>query len=52
MADALGDLGEVILDHTLVLAMLRSLNGRFMHIASILKWQWSFPTFVEVRNDL
>jgi hypothetical protein len=52
MADALNDLGKVVLDCTLLLAMLRGLNNRFSHMASLLKWQRPFPTFTEVRNDL
>jgi hypothetical protein len=52
MADALGDLSEAVLDRTLVLTALRGLNGWFSHMASLLKRQCPFPTFVEVRNDL
>jgi hypothetical protein len=36
MTDALGDLGEAVLDRTLVLAVLRGLNGRFAHMVSLL----------------
>jgi hypothetical protein len=39
MADALGDLGEVILDRTLVLVVLHGLNGLFSHMSSLLKRQ-------------
>jgi hypothetical protein len=52
MADALCDLEEVILDHSLVLTMLCSLNDRFSHMAALLKRQSPFPTFAQVRNDL
>jgi hypothetical protein len=52
MADALGDLGEAILNCTLLLAMLRGLNGWFAHMASLLKRQQPFPTSTEVHNDL
>jgi hypothetical protein len=52
MADALGDLGEVVLDRTLMLTVLHSLNGCFSHMAALLKWQLSFPTFAVVCNDL
>jgi hypothetical protein len=37
MADALSDLGEAILDHTLILVVLHGLNGRFAHMSSLLK---------------
>jgi hypothetical protein len=52
MADALGDLGEVVLDRTLVLTILHGLNGHFSHMAALLKRQRPFSTFVVVRNDL
>jgi hypothetical protein len=52
MTDALGDLGEAVLDRTLVLAVLRGLNGRFAHMVSLLKRQRPFPTFMKVRNDM
>lgn len=52
MADALGDLGEVVPERTLVLAVLRSLNERFSHMAIFLKRQKPLPSFAEVRNDL
>jgi hypothetical protein len=52
MADALGDLSKVVLDRSLVLTVLRGLNDRFSHMASLLKQQCPFSTFVEVRNDL
>jgi hypothetical protein len=31
---------------------LHSLNGRFSHMAALLKWQRLFPTFTQVCNDL
>jgi hypothetical protein len=52
MADALGDLGEVVIDRTLVLAVLHGFNGRFSRMSSLLKRQRLFPTFTEVHNDL
>ena len=52
MADSLGDLGEAVPDRALVLTVLRGLNGRLSHMASLLKRQRPFPTFAEVRNDL
>lgn len=52
MADALGDLGEPVLDRTLVLAVLRGLNEKFAYMSALLKRQRPFPTFLEVRSDL
>jgi hypothetical protein len=52
MADALGDLGEVIIDRTLVLNVLRGLNAKYDHMKALLKRTRLFPTFCEVRNDL
>jgi hypothetical protein len=52
MADAISDLSKVVLDRTLLLAVLRGLNNRFSHMDSLLKRQWPFPTFAEARNDL
>jgi hypothetical protein len=52
MANALGDLGEVVLDRTLVLTILRGPNGRFSHMAAFLKRQRPFSTFAVVCNDL
>jgi hypothetical protein len=52
MVDALGDLGEVVLDLSLVLTTLHGLNGRFFHMAALLKRQRPFPMFAQVRNDL
>jgi hypothetical protein len=52
MADALGHLGEVVLDRSLKLIVLCSLNGHFSHMAALLKQQCPFPTFAVVRNDL
>lgn len=52
MADALGDLGEPVQDRTLVLAVLRGLNERFAHLASLIRRAKPFPSFVEVRSDL
>jgi hypothetical protein len=36
MADALGDLGEMILDRTLVLNLLRGLNEKFSYMAALI----------------
>lgn len=52
MADALGDLGEPVQDRTLVLAVLRGLNERFAHLASLIRRAKPFPSFVGVRSDL
>jgi len=52
MADALGDLGEVITDRTVVLNVLRGLNAKYDHMKALLKRTRPFPTFNEVRNDL
>jgi hypothetical protein len=52
MADALGDLGEPVLDRTLVLSLLRGLNERFGYIAALLKRQKPFPSFIDARNEL
>ncbi|XP_066358239.1 uncharacterized protein [Miscanthus floridulus] len=52
MADALRDLSKPINDRTLVLNLLRSLNGRFEAIGLHLCRGRPFPTFLEARNDL
>jgi hypothetical protein len=52
MVDTLGDLGDAILDHMLLLVVLLGLNSRFAHMSSLLKQQRPFPTFTEVRNDM
>ncbi|XP_062185472.1 uncharacterized protein LOC133889047 [Phragmites australis] len=52
MADALGDLGETVLDRTLVLNLLRGLNEKFSYMAALIKRTRPFPTFSDVRADL
>jgi hypothetical protein len=52
MADSLGDLGELVLDQTLVLSVLHGLNKKFGYMGAILKRQKPFPSFSEVKNDL
>ncbi|XP_066373699.1 uncharacterized protein [Miscanthus floridulus] len=52
MADALRDLGEPVNDMTLVLNLLRGLNGRFEAIGLHLSRRRPFPTFLQARNDL
>jgi hypothetical protein len=37
IVDALGDLGEVIQDRTLVLSVLRGLNSTYDHMKALLK---------------
>ncbi|XP_062201483.1 uncharacterized protein LOC133904011 [Phragmites australis] len=52
MADALGALGEPVLDRTLVLTVLHGLNEKFVYMSALLKRQWPFPTFLDVCSDL
>jgi hypothetical protein len=52
MVDSLDDLGEPILDRTLVLSVLQGLNEKFAYMGTILKCQKLFPSFAEVKNDL
>ena len=52
MADALGDLGEVVTDRTLVLNIICGLNERFASIGMHLQRGRPFPTFLEARTDL
>uniref|UniRef100_A0A0A9AQB4 Integrase catalytic domain-containing protein n=1 Tax=Arundo donax TaxID=35708 RepID=A0A0A9AQB4_ARUDO len=52
MADALGDMGEVVTDRTLVLNLIRGLNECFASIGMHLQHGRPFPTFLEARADL
>jgi hypothetical protein len=52
MVEALGDLGEVIHDRTLVLNVVRGLNEKFAHMKVHFKRSKSFPSFDDVRNYL
>jgi hypothetical protein len=52
MADALADLGEPVLDRTLVLNVLRGLNERFQFMSQLVTRQKPFPSFGDVRADL
>ncbi|KAG8054523.1 hypothetical protein GUJ93_ZPchr0001g29915 [Zizania palustris] len=52
MADSLGDLGEPVLDRTLVLTLLRGLNPKYQHLTTLLPMQRPFPSFVETRSQL
>jgi hypothetical protein len=52
MVDSLGNLGEPVLDRTLVLSVLCVLSEKFAYMGAILKRQTSFPSFAELKNDL
>ncbi|XP_034581082.1 uncharacterized protein [Setaria viridis] len=52
MASALAEFGDPVSDRTLVMTLIRGLNGTFRHMMSHLKLQRPFPTFNEVRNLL
>lgn len=52
MADALGALGEPVLDRTLVLNVFRGLNDRYSHMAAMIKRTRPFPSFSDIRADL
>jgi hypothetical protein len=49
MAD---DLSEHVEDRTLVLQVLQSLNKKYDHAKTYLKWAQPFPSFHDIRNDL
>jgi hypothetical protein len=52
MADDLTALGEVVIDRTLVLNVLRGLNECFTHVGALLRRARYFPTFLQVKDDL
>jgi len=52
MADALGDLGKPMQDHTLVLNLIRGLNKKFVVIGMHLQRARPFPSFLVAQNDL
>ncbi|KAL6597818.1 hypothetical protein ACP70R_046623 [Stipagrostis hirtigluma subsp. patula] len=52
MADELGDLGEPVLDRTLVLNVIRGLNERYEHIGTHIQRSRPLPSFIEARADL
>jgi hypothetical protein len=52
MASALAEFGDPVGDRTLVMTLIRGLNGTFRHMMSHLKLQHPFPTFNEARNLL
>jgi hypothetical protein len=52
LADSLRDLGEPVVERTLVLNLLRGLSPRYGHLKALIKRTVSFPTFHAVRNEL
>ncbi|XP_062213631.1 uncharacterized protein LOC133914559 [Phragmites australis] len=52
MTDALGTLGEPVLDRTLVLNVLRGLSEQYSHMAALIKRTRPFPSYSDVRADL
>jgi hypothetical protein len=52
MADSLRDLGEPIVDRTLVLNLLHGIIPRYGHLKALIKRIALFPTFQAVRNEL
>ncbi|XP_066365067.1 uncharacterized protein [Miscanthus floridulus] len=52
MADTLGDLGEVVTDHTLVLNLIRGLNEHFKTVGMHLRRGRPFPMFLDMKADL
>jgi hypothetical protein len=52
MENSLRDLGEPIVDRTLVLNLLHSLSPRYDHLKALIKRIVPFPTFHAVRNEL
>ena len=52
MAGSLRDLGEPVVDRTLVLNLLLGLSPRYGHLKALIKRTVPFPTFHAVRNEL
>jgi len=52
MADALHDLGCPLPDRVLVLNVLRGLNSTYDHLRTWITRQRTFPSFLQVRDDL
>jgi hypothetical protein len=52
MIDDLRTLGKTIIDHHLVLNLLRDLNKNYDHMNSFIKRTQSLPSFHTIRNDL
>jgi hypothetical protein len=52
LTNSLRDLGEPVVERTLVLNLLRGLSPRYGHLNALIKRTVSFPTFHAVRNEL
>ncbi|XP_039780882.1 uncharacterized protein LOC120648211 [Panicum virgatum] len=52
MADDLGDLGETVIDRTIVLNHIRGLNEWYGNIGLHLRHRHPFPSFLEVKDAL
>jgi hypothetical protein len=52
MASSLAEFGDPVGDRTLVMTLIRGLNGTFRHMMSHLKLQRPFPMFNQARNLL
>ena len=52
MASDLGALGEVVLDRTLILNLIRGLNERFANIGLHLRWSQPFPSFLALVHQV
>jgi hypothetical protein len=52
LADSLRDLGEPVVDRTLVLNLMRGLSPHYGHLKALIKRTVPFPTFHAVRNEL
>jgi hypothetical protein len=52
LADSLRDLGEPVVDRTLVLNLLRGLSPCYGHMKALIKRSVPFPTFHAVQNEL
>jgi hypothetical protein len=52
MADSLRDLGEPIIDRTLVLNLLCGLSPPYDHLKALIKWIVPFSTFHVMCNEL
>ena len=52
MADSLRDLGELVLDRTLVLNLLCGLSRHYYYLKALIKRSMPFPSFHDVRNEL
>lgn len=52
MVDALGTLGELVLDHTLVLNVFHGLNDRYSHMVVMMKRIRPFLSYSNVRTNL